>query len=704
MVAGIFEAEGFAVRAPHEILTDLVAPAGVLTRTEPGTADRRDAERAAHIVAALGAADVGQAAVVAGGICLGLESIQGTDSLLEFVARTAAEVRPAGARGVLFKGPKPGQDRRMDLPAIGPGTIEGAAAAGLAGVVVEADGVMILEPRGHGGGGRCGRPLPLGPRGRGMSLLGVEGLSVSIHGLPILRDVSLGVGPGEVLGVIGESGSGKSLTALSVMRLLPQGSEATGRIGFDGADLLTQSEAEMCRIRGREIGMIFQEPMTALNPLQTIGAQVAETVRVHGQASRAEAREIAQATLERVGLPAALFPLTRYPHELSGGQRQRVGIAMAIALRPKLLIADEPTTALDVTTQARIIALLRQLVDEDGMALMLITHDLAVAADVADRLAIMNRGRVVEAGATGEVLREMRHPYTRALFAASGHQPQRLTRPGRTPLLEVAGMVRDYPARRHGLFGATAVFHAVKDVSFALHAGESLGLVGESGCGKSTLGRAVLGLEVMQGGSVRIEGEAVTAGERMPRSLRAKMQAVFQDPYGSFNPRHRVGRLVAEPFHLLDRPPRGAARRQAVAEALEDVGLAAEDAEKYIHEFSGGQRQRIAIARALIIRPKLIVLDEAVSALDVQVRAQVLDLLADLMARHGLAYLFISHDLGVVRSITDRVLVMRAGEIVESGATQAVFAAPEHPYTRELLASSPTLPALATASVWIISR
>jgi peptide/nickel transport system ATP-binding protein len=524
-----------------------------------------------------------------------------------------------------------------------------------------------------------------------MSLLGIEALSVSIHDLPILRAVSMAVGAGEVLGVIGESGSGKSLTALAVMQLLPGGSVATGQVRFDGADLLGHSEAEMCQIRGRDVGMIFQEPMTALNPLQTIGDQVAETVRVHGQASRAEARAIAQTTLERVGLPAALFPPTRYPHELSGGQRQRVGIAMAIALRPKLLIADEPTTALDVTTQARIIALLRRLVDEDGMALMLITHDLAVAAEVADRLAIMHRGRVVEAGPSDEVLREMRHPYTRALFAASGHQPARLARPERTPLLEVEGMVRDYPARRHGIFAPHAAFHAVKGVSFVLHAGESLGLVGESGCGKSTLGRAVLGLETMQGGSVRIEGEAVRAGERMPRSLRAKMQAVFQDPYGSFNPRHRVGRLVAEPFHLLDRQPRGATRRQAVAEALEDVGLEAGDAEKYIHEFSGGQRQRIAIARALIIRPKLIVLDEAVSALDVQVRAQILDLLADLMARHGLAYLFISHDLGVVRSITDRVMVMRAGEIVEGGPTQAVFAAPEHPYTRELLGSSPVL-------------
>jgi peptide/nickel transport system ATP-binding protein len=394
-------------------------------------------------------------------------------------------------------------------------------------------------------------------------------------------------------------------------------------------------------------------------------------------------------------LPARDFPLARYPHELSGGQRQRVVIAMAVALRPKLLVADEPTTALDVTTQAQILDLLKGLVVEQGMGLILITHDLAVVADLADHLAIMNAGRVVEAGATRDVLTHMRHPYTQALFAASAHQPDRLPRVTRNPLLQVEGVVREYQMPRKGLFSPHESFRAVKGVSFELNHGESLGLVGESGCGKSTLTRAILGLEPIQAGRIVLDGEEVHAARAMPARLRAKVQAVFQDPYGSFNPRHRVSRLVSEPFHLLEDAPKGAALETAIEAALEAVGMQPGDADKFIHEFSGGQRQRIAIARALIIRPALIVLDEAVSALDVSIRAQILDLLADLSDEFGLSYLFISHDLSVVRAITDRVMVMRDGEIVETGPTEAVFRAPRHPYTRALLEAAPSLERIA---------
>ncbi len=520
-----------------------------------------------------------------------------------------------------------------------------------------------------------------------MTLISVRDLSLAIAGTPILDRVSFDVQAGQIFGLVGESGSGKSMTALALMGLAPHGATVSGHARMNGTDLLSLPEDRLTRIRGAEIGMIFQEPMTALNPVQTIGDQVAETLVIHAAATRADARTQARARLDRVGLSGDRFPLSLYPHELSGGQRQRVCIAMAVALRPKLLIADEPTTALDVTTQAQILDLLRDLVRDDGMSLLLITHDLAVVAGLADRVAVMQAGRIVEQGPTEALFRTRAHPYTRRLFAASSHQPARHTQTQDTPLLTVTKAHRTYTLPRHSLFAPAPTVRAVRGVSLTLRAGESLGLVGESGCGKSTLTHAILGLEALQSGEIRLFGRP--AGPGMSNDLRAGIQVVFQDPYGSFNPRWRVEKLIAEPFHLTGRPADWRAR---VATALTDVGLTPADAQKYPHEFSGGQRQRIAIARALITKPKILVLDEAVSALDVSVRARILDLLADLQAQYGLAYLFISHDLHVVRAITDRVLVMKAGQIVEEGPTTRVFTAPQHPYTAELIAATPVIP------------
>ncbi|HHZ10294.1 MAG TPA: ABC transporter ATP-binding protein [Rhizobiales bacterium] len=528
-----------------------------------------------------------------------------------------------------------------------------------------------------------------------MSLLEIEKLTVDIGGTPILKGIDLSIAAGETVGLVGESGSGKSMTALTVMRLLPHRARASGRVIFDGIDILAATEERMCELRGDDIGMVFQEPMTALNPVKTIGEQVAEGIRWHTGAGRAEAEERARRILDRVGLPEAKFPLSRYPHELSGGQRQRVVIAIACALKPKLLIADEPTTALDVVLQKQILDLLRDLVQENRMGLLLISHDLAVVTDMSDRVTIMRHGEVMEEGETARTLSGQVHPYTRQLAEASMHVPAR-TIPRvydrQAPLLEVNNVVREYPGRRVSLLRKGTPTRAVDDVSFTIHPGQSTALVGRSGCGKSTLARMILALDRPTAGSIRLSGEELTTkDEAALKPLRRNMQVVFQDPYGSFDPRHRVERLVAEPLHLLDRRIGVAERREMVAAALHEVGLSSRDMDKYPHEFSGGQRQRISIARAIITRPKLVVADEPVSALDVSIRAQILDLFADLNQRLGVAYLFITHDLTVARAITDDVLVMHDGRIVERGRTADVLDDPQSDAAKDLVAAAPDL-------------
>ncbi len=524
-------------------------------------------------------------------------------------------------------------------------------------------------------------------------ILSLNGLSVRLprnadreHAIV---DVSLALAPNEILCVVGESGSGKSMASSAIMRLLPPGVSADrGSIIFDGRDLLTLGEAQMREVRGAQIAMVFQEPMTALNPLHTIGKQIGEMFRIHTDLGVSAIEQRVLALLDEVRLPDPQSAARAYPHELSGGQRQRAMIAMALALEPRVLIADEPTTALDVTTQAQILRLIRDLQKRKGTSVLFITHDFGVVAEIADRVAVMQQGRLVEQGPAAKVLNAPEHPYTRQLIAAVPPlTPPKPTRVSATSALVVADVSKTYSTG--GFLGRGArVTKALEQVSLELPKGATLGVVGESGSGKSTLARCIVRLIDPDGGHIRIgDIDLATMSRRQLRSATRRVQMVFQDPFASLNPRRRAGELVAQgPM------AHGTPRREALAKArslFELVGLDPAAIDRFPHEFSGGQRQRIGLARALALDPEILVADEPVSALDVSVQAQVLSLLGDLKTRLGLSMLFVTHDLRVAAQICDVVVVMKAGRVVEAGPTAEVFMNPQASYTRELLEAIP---------------
>jgi microcin C transport system ATP-binding protein len=523
------------------------------------------------------------------------------------------------------------------------------------------------------------------------ALLEVQHLSVRFGASTVVNDVSFSVAAGEKFALVGESGSGKSITALSVLRLV-DAAVTSGAIVFKGEDLTQKTEAQMRGIRGGSIGMIFQEPMTALNPLYTVGNQIGEVLELHEGLKPNAARARAIELLARTGIPDPDKRIDVYPHQLSGGQRQRAMIAMALACRPQLLICDEPTTALDVTIQAQILALLEELQAEMGMALLFITHDLNLVRRFTHRVGVMERGRLVELGLTSEVFSAPKHSYTQRLLAS---RPQRVVQPvaADAPILVQGRDVKVTFPVKAGWF-KTVQFAAVRQASLQLRRGETLGIVGESGSGKTTLGMALLALQDIASGEVQIGGERIDNADRAHlRRMRKRMQVVFQDPFASLSPRMTVGQIVGEGLALHRAELSSAERAKLVLAMLDEVGLSERHGvagvlQRYPHEFSGGQRQRIAIARAVVLEPEVLVLDEPTSALDVSVQQQVLALLAELQQRHGMSYLFISHDLAVVRAMSHRVMVMKNGDVVEEGEAEALFAAPREAYTRELLAAA----------------
>ncbi|WP_244486862.1 ABC transporter ATP-binding protein [Aurantimonas sp. Leaf443] len=542
-------------------------------------------------------------------------------------------------------------------------------------------------------------PTPSAP------LLSVENLSVAFHQggrtSVAVDGVSFTIGKGETLALVGESGSGKSVSALSILKLLPypSASHPSGAIRYNGENLLDEDESDLRRVRGNRISMIFQEPMSSLNPLHTIERQVGEVLRLHRGFSQAKARERTIELLTEVGIRDPESRLGAYPHQLSGGQRQRVMIAMALANEPDLLIADEPTTALDVTVQAQILAILKTLQAERGMAMLFITHDLGIVRRIADRVCVMLKGRIVEEGPTAAIFAEPRHDYTRHLLAAEPKGRPPASDPAAPTVMEAKGVKVWFPVRRGFFRKIVGHVKAVDGVDIALKAGQTVGVVGESGSGKTTLGLA-LSRMISSRGEISFEGERIdTRSVSAMRPLRNRLQIVFQDPFGSLSPRMPVGDIISEGLAIHRRDLDADARDARVVEALTEVGLDPQTRFRYPHEFSGGQRQRIAIARAMVLEPKFLMLDEPTSALDMSVQAQVVDLLRALQTKHALAYLFISHDLKVVRALANEVIVMRAGSVVERGAASEIFERPKTDYTKALMAAAFDIEAAPTGIV-----